>query len=233
VVLQHDLVFPAVAEVVLVPDGFAFPIGQVAQSGAAFVVQREVEIRDAGDRLQCGFNSTLNVQLSMVGEGGAEGMKMGEGVEWALHCCLNLALLDREAAVPAARLAAFHDLPTAYLNKQLQALARAEIVVSVPGRGGGFRLARDPSQITLLDVVTAIEGAQAVFRCTEVRAQGPSGSWGTAQAVCTIDAAMRKAELAWRRALAEQTLADIAATFERRYPAMPRRIGSWFNTART
>ena len=52
-------------------------------------------------------------------------MKMSEGVEWALHCCLNLALLEPGQAVTAARLAAFHDLPAAYLNKQLQALARA------------------------------------------------------------------------------------------------------------
>lgn len=161
------------------------------------------------------------------------GMKMSEGVEWALHCCLNLALLGPEAAVPTARLAAFHDLPAAYLNKQLQALVRAQIVASVPGRGGGFRLARDPSNITLLDVVTAIEGSQPAFRCTEIRAQGPSASWGTAQARCTIDAAMGKAELAWRRTLAEQTIADILATFERRYPAMPRRIGTWFATAQT
>lgn len=160
-------------------------------------------------------------------------MRMGEGVEWALHCCLNLALLGPEAAVPAARLAAFHDLPAAYLNKQLQALARAEVVASVPGRGGGFRLARDPSQITVLEVVTAIEGSQDAFRCTEIRANGPSGSWGTTQAVCTIDAAMRKAELAWRRTLAEQTLADLVASFQRRYPAMPRRIASWFETGQT
>lgn len=158
-------------------------------------------------------------------------MKMSAGVEWALHCCLNLALLGPGAAMPAARLATFHDLPPAYLNKQLQALVRAGVVASVPGRNGGFRLTRDPSQITLLDVVTAIEGSQPAFRCTEIRTQGPSGSWGTADAVCTIDAAMRKAELAWRRALAGQTLADIKAAYERRYPAMPRRIGTWFATA--
>lgn len=158
---------------------------------------------------------------------------MSEGVEWALHCCLNLALLAPDETVPAARLAAFHDLPAAYLNKQLQALARAGIVSSVPGPKGGFRLARNPSRITLLDVVAAIEGREQAFRCTEIRAQGPSGSWGTTQALCTIDAAMRKAEVAWRKALAEQTVADIAATFERRYPAMPRRIGNWFATART
>jgi Rrf2 family protein len=160
-------------------------------------------------------------------------MKLSEGVEWALHCCLNLALLDSDEAVTVARLAAFHNLPAPYLNKQLQALARAGIVASVPGPRGGFRLARDPSRITFLDVVVAIEGQLPAFRCTEIRAEGPSGSWGTTQATCTIDAAMRTAEVAWRKALAAQTLAEVVATFARRYPAMPRRISEWFSTART
>ncbi|MEV0133463.1 Rrf2 family transcriptional regulator [Dactylosporangium sp. NPDC050688] len=155
-------------------------------------------------------------------------MMMSEGVEWALHCCLNLAFLGPGTAVPGARLAAFHELPPVYLHKQMQALVRAGIVSSTPGRRGGFQLARDPAHITLMDVVAAVEGQEPAFRCTEIRSQGPSGSGGTTQAICTIEAAMRKAEMAWRRALAEQTLADLMATVERRYPATPRRISSWF-----
>ncbi|HEX7745592.1 MAG TPA: Rrf2 family transcriptional regulator [Micromonosporaceae bacterium] len=159
-------------------------------------------------------------------------MRMSEGVEWALHCCLNLAFLDPGDAVPAAKLAAFHELPAAYLTKQLQALGRAGIVSSVPGPRGGFRLARPPERITLLDVVSAIEGAEPAFRCTEIRRQGPGG--GPArdfQIGCTIDVAMRGAELAWRRSLAAQTLADIAAEVERRYPNTPRRTRRWFAPA--
>jgi DNA-binding IscR family transcriptional regulator len=82
-------------------------------------------------------------------------------------------------------------------------------------------------------VVTAIEGPQPAFRCAEIRAQGPAGAWGTSHAACTIDAAMRKAELAWRQALAEQTLADIMATLQRSYPTMPDRVHGWFASART
>ncbi len=153
---------------------------------------------------------------------------MGERVEWALHCCLNLAFLGPDDAVPAARLAAFHELPTAYLTKQLQALVRAGIAASVPGPRGGFRLARSPEQITLLDVVVAIEGPEYAFRCEEIRQRGPaSGSSGRTQVACTIDVAMRKAELAWRQALAAQTLAEIAATVEHRYPNMPVRARDW------
>lgn len=63
-----------------------------------------------------------------------------------------------DRAVSAARLAAWHDLPAAYLNKQLQALARAGIVTSTPGPRGGFRLARPLDAISLMDVVAAVEG---------------------------------------------------------------------------
>jgi Rrf2 family protein len=159
-------------------------------------------------------------------------LKLSDGVEWGLHCCLNLALLEPGASATAARLAAFHDLPAAYLNKHLQALARDGIVTSSRGRGGGYKLGRDASRITLLDVVAAVDGREPAFRCTEIRSDGPSGQWGTARAACTIDAAMHAAELHWRRALAEQTIADLALAYATRYPAMPGRISSWFQTTR-
>ena len=140
-------------------------------------------------------------------------MRMSEGVEWGLHCCLTLAWLGDEEAVPTARLAAWFDLPPAYLNKQLQALVRAGILTSTPGARGGFRLARRPEQVTLMDVVAAVDGPDDVFRCTEVRQRGggagaPAGDF---RLPCGIARAMRKAELAWRRELAAQTLADMMA----------------------
>ncbi|MEU1817711.1 Rrf2 family transcriptional regulator [Streptomyces roseifaciens] len=159
-------------------------------------------------------------------------MKMSGGVEWALHCCLNLAWTGGEQAVPAARLAAFYDLPTAYLNKQMQALAREGIVSSVPGPRGGFRLARAPEDITLMDVVTAIEGPEPAFRCTEIREQGPLGEPAADGSRCLIDQAMRRAELAWRRELAAQTLADVKKNVERDVPEVPERTRRWFTEAR-
>jgi len=139
---------------------------------------------------------------------------MGEGVEWGLHCCLTLAWVGDEEPLPMAKLAAWFDLPAAYLNKRLQALVRADILNSTPGARGGFRLARPPERITLMDVVAAIEGPDDLFRCTEIRQQG-EGAGAPArefQRPCGIATAMRKAELAWRRELAAQTLADIMAT---------------------
>lgn len=158
-------------------------------------------------------------------------MKMSEGVEWALHSCVNLAWSGPDRAVSAARLAAWHDLPAAYLNKQLQALARAGILTSSPGPRGGFRLARPLAAVSLMDVVAAVEGPEEAFRCAEIRRQGPGAGEpapdGADAADCAIAHAMTRAELAWRKALAAQNLDEIRQQAERQAPEAPRRLRAW------
>lgn len=158
---------------------------------------------------------------------------MGEGVEWAIHTCANLAWAEPGEAVPAKRLAAAFGLPVAYLNKQLQALARAGILVSTSGPRGGFRLAKPPEAISVLDVVVAIEGAEDAFRCASILRDA---AWGSEdvdyRATCAVSQVMRRAELAWRRELAEQSIADITATVERRNPGTAERVGGWMTEAR-
>jgi Rrf2 family protein len=158
---------------------------------------------------------------------------MSEGVEWALHSCLNLTWLPAGQPVAAAKLAAFYGLPAAYLNKQLQALARAGIVSSTPGPRGGFTLARSPESITLLDVVVAIEGADEAFRCEQLLKQGPGADPAVDyRQACLVAQAMRRADLAWRHELAGQTLADLKAQVERQYPATPNNTVNRFTALR-
>lgn len=136
---------------------------------------------------------------------------MSGGVEWALHCCLTLAWLGNEEPVPTSTLAAAFDVPSHYLNKFLQSLVRAGILSSSAGAKGGFRLARSPESITLLEVVIAIEGDDWAFRCTEIRQQGAGchASPNEFARPCGIAAAMQRAETAWRNELAAQTVADL------------------------
>lgn len=157
-------------------------------------------------------------------------MRMNEGVEWALHSCLTLAWLGDERPVPTATLAAAFELPSAYLNKQLQALSRAGIVASTPGAKGGFRLAREPAEITLMDIVAAIEGPEEAFRCQEIRQRGVGADAPKAnfREQCVIAAAMRTAEVAWRRALTAQTLADIRTSAERGAPEAAGMMRDWY-----
>jgi Rrf2 family protein len=156
-------------------------------------------------------------------------MHLNEGVEWATHCAVVLAMLPGDVALPAVRLAEYHGVPAPYLAKSLQAMTRAGIVESTTGRFGGYRLGRPASQITLLDIVQAVDGEGTLFRCTEIRRRGPSRVAARAYSpTCAIAAVMWRAEQVWRRELQATTIADIAElTIDQAPPAAVRRSVTW------
>jgi Rrf2 family protein len=156
-------------------------------------------------------------------------MRLSEGVEWGLHCGVLLAVLPPGALLSGSALAEFHGVSESYLLKHLQALVRGHLFDSVPGPRGGFRLARPPEQITVLDVVGAIDGPEPAFRCTEIRQRGPSGLEAAAYPLpCAIHTTMRRAEHAWREVLRGQTLADLAGLVaERTDPRAVARAVPW------
>ncbi|WP_204071867.1 RrF2 family transcriptional regulator [Planotetraspora phitsanulokensis] len=138
---------------------------------------------------------------------------MSGGVEWALHCCVVLTSVAEP--VPAARLAELHEVSPTYLAKQLQALARAGLVFSVQGKSGGYMLSRPPAEITLLDVVEAIDGPEPAFVCTEIRQRGPVATPAEyCTTPCPISRAMDAAESARRASLSSVTIADLAEQVE-------------------
>lgn len=137
-------------------------------------------------------------------------MRMNKGVEWAVHACAMLAPLPPGHGLSLAALAEFHGVPLAYMAKQLQALSRAGLVSTRPGRTGGYRLARAPAAISLWDVVAAIDGPEPAFRCTEIRQNGPCAiPRRDCVRACPIAAAFAAAEQAWRGALKAVSLADL------------------------
>ncbi len=135
---------------------------------------------------------------------------MTDGVEWAIHCATLLGALPEGAALSGARLAEYHGVPAPYLAKHLQSLTRAGVFVAVSGPRGGYRLARPAAEVTVLDVVEALDGAQPAFRCTEIRKRGPAAVAPSEYRVpCGIHRAMLRADAAWRDALRETTIADL------------------------
>jgi Rrf2 family protein len=159
----------------------------------------------------------------------------GARVEYALHTLLNLSLAS-DAATPSARdLAEFQRLPTAFVRRLLTDLEKAGLVVSAKGRRGGWRLARDASQITVLAVADAAGPRVPLFACREIRArcvlwpdEDPPAA--AASGTCSIHAVMLAAEIAMRRQLSEQTLADIAGRVSNKTsPAMSAQIKGWFD----
>src|SRR4051794_6072770 len=146
-------------------------------------------------------------------------MRLSDGVEWGVHACTVLASLPPDAALPAAKLAEYHGVPAAYLAKHLQTLARAGVLETTKGPKGGYRLARPPAEITLLEVVEAIDGDEPAFRCTEIRRRGPLAMPAREyKKQCGIHAAFARADDAWRTELAATTIADLFAGVLRDVP---------------
>ncbi len=76
-------------------------------------------------------------------------------------------LVDRRARGPVTlhEIAEKLMIPRAFLSKILQQLAKKGVVRSLKGPSGGFVLAVDPAEVTLLEVLTEIDGPTRVFEC--------------------------------------------------------------------
>lgn len=147
-------------------------------------------------------------------------MQLPKGVEWAAHSLVVLARIGSSRPVPSAVLADVYGLSAPYLNKHLRKLAANGLLTSTSGPSGGFALARPAEEITMADVVEALEGRGPLFRCTEIRCDGlfrDRAAQIKAGRPCGIAAAMSQAEAAWRSSLAAVTIADLAAGLDDRY----------------
>jgi Rrf2 family protein len=140
-------------------------------------------------------------------------MKLPESTEWVLHATASLAQLGPGGTASAAQLAEHYDLPAPYLAKQLQALVRAGVLTAVTGPRGGFRLARLPDQITMLQVVEAVDGGSPFYTCNEIRQKGRAAAAPEhCREACGLAVRMAEAEAAWRQSLRTVTIADIVAS---------------------
>lgn len=142
-------------------------------------------------------------------------MRMGNQVEWGLHCVLTLASLKDGQRLSSRALAEFFEVPSRYLAKALQSLSNAQILETMPGPKGGYRLSKVPESIRMIDVVDAIEGSEQHFRCEEIRRHGPCRTLHEKnfRRACGVARAMWRADAAWRKELAQVTIADLIAEY--------------------
>lgn len=131
-------------------------------------------------------------------------VKFSEAASIALHAMAVLAATaDRHLTI--RDIAEAMPISEAYLAKVLQRLAKAGLVESARGPGGGFQLRGDPRRITLLAVYEAVEGRLGIGSCAFPVAQGCK--------TCILDEALRDANRLVHDRLARTTLADLDGTF--------------------
>lgn len=84
---------------------------------------------------------------------------------YAIRAMCRLTAMHSDGFVRVQEICEGSDLPAYFVAKICRDLARAELLISAKGRGGGFALARKPGQITLYDIVEAIDGVGQYSRC--------------------------------------------------------------------
>lgn len=88
-------------------------------------------------------------------------MRLSRRVEYALLAVLDLAQSRGDGRVQLREIAQRQGLPEKYLEQLLRPLRSAGLVVSTRGSRGGYELARPPAEISLLDVLEAVDGPLA------------------------------------------------------------------------
>ena len=155
----------------------------------------------------------------------------GASVEYGLHTLLWLLGDDDPRRASSRDLAEMQGVPVAMLAKIMPKLEKAGIVRSTSGISGGYELAKPASDISILDVVDAIEENRRLFDCKEVRRGcilfgGTPPAWSIS-GVCRIHAVMLRAEKQMRAELAKTSLADLTRG-ERRPAEFETLVSDWF-----
>jgi Rrf2 family transcriptional regulator, cysteine metabolism repressor len=133
-------------------------------------------------------------------------LSLGRRADYAIRATLDLAShheVDRRRK--AREIGAAMDVPASYLPQILALLVRAGIASSVAGPRGGYGLAREPAEISLLDVVRAVDGEVESKEC--VLRGGPC-RW---EDCCAVHEPWTRAQQALMAELAATTFADVVA----------------------
>jgi len=85
--------------------------------------------------------------------------------EYGVRLMVELGHQSPEQPTSLKAIADAEGLPLAYMEQVVAKLKKADLVMSARGAHGGYWLARDPEQITMFDVVSALEGTIAPMEC--------------------------------------------------------------------
>jgi Rrf2 family cysteine metabolism transcriptional repressor len=92
-------------------------------------------------------------------------MKLSTRAEYGIRVLVVLAHADGDRPTSLAGIAKADKLPHAYIEQLVGALRRAGLVTATRGHSGGYRLARPPEQISLVDAVRALDGPILEMPC--------------------------------------------------------------------
>ena len=132
-------------------------------------------------------------------------MQITRQTEYAIKTLLELGHVPYGQLISSKVISQCHKIPEEFLHKTIQILSRAGLVVTQRGVQGGVRLGRPLDEITITDVIEAMEGPIALNVCLSPGYQCEN------KTTCQVRKALASAQKAMLKELNKKSLADIVA----------------------
>lgn len=146
---------------------------------------------------------------------------ISQTVEYALRASVALAN-RRDQPCTIQQLAAITEVPAAYLAKLMQRLVRCKLVISKRGLHGGLQLAKAPKDVTIWDIVEAIEPFERIRECPlKIASHGAT--------LCPLHRRLDDALATVEKSLRNTTLAELLKTANDKPPLCSRESAAVVN----
>ena len=102
-------------------------------------------------------------------------MKLSTKGRYGLRALIDLGLYSENEAVSIASIAARQNISESYLEQLIAKLRKAGLVTSVRGAGGGYKLAKPAAEISVGDILRALEGSLDPVECPGLKEESSCG----------------------------------------------------------
>lgn len=130
-------------------------------------------------------------------------MQITRQTEYAIKTLLELAALPYGEYLSSKLISEHQEIPGDFLKKTIQLLSLAGLVHTQRGTQGGVRLAKPAAEITIADILVAVEGPLAINPCLAPAYQCKN------MAQCTVRPILLRAQTALEKELRRETLQDM------------------------
>ncbi|MEK4248562.1 RrF2 family transcriptional regulator [Paenibacillus sp. FSL W7-1287] len=152
-------------------------------------------------------------------------MQMKTGVEQSVYAILILSMLPDKAVLPGEAISQQLGASPTYFQKLLRKLVSADLISSVPGVKGGFKLKKKPDEIRIYDIYVAIEGQQTLYSSCGVLHDMLDLT--EEKSCCLLTALMEEAESSWKSVLKRETIASLYEEIKESYQPNMQLTEQW------
>ena len=145
-------------------------------------------------------------------------MMFSTKAEYGVRVMAHLANSDDDGPISLGTIADAEGLPLAYLEHLVQRLRKAQLIESRRGAYGGYTLARAPADISMAEVVSALEGDIAPIECITADADGVLTCAREGSEPCPTKLLWTRVQGSIVRTLTEMTLADLVQPMRKATP---------------